>query len=500
MLMDTRLRRRVGSDLNIDFKASPTITAFMNSDARHRFLLGPFGSGKTVGTIMEIIRRASMQRCSPIDGKRKTRIAIIRNTAPQLTDTVIKSWLAWFPSGTLGTWKLTGKTYSIRQGDVECDVIFRALDDAADVSNLLSLELSMCECSEFRELAREIVEGLDGRVGRYPGTRDGGCTYAGIFGDSNMPMEGSWWERMLEGYDPDDGKTKKPNGWEVFKQPAAMIKQPDGPYVQNPLAENTENLPEKYYQHLVEGKSEEYIRTFVLMQYGRSLGGKPCHPMFNRDAHISKSTLIPNPNSLLLISCDFGLTPSLILKQQDAFGRVLTFDNLACFGMGIERAIETKLLPLMRQKYDACKDIFITGDPSGGNRSQTDESSVVDIFRQYRNKGLGKIKLAWSNNPVDRLGATDHFLGMLVDRGRPAYLIDPGCDWLIPALDGKFQFRKFKDGRESAEIEKNDWSHTGEANNYGDMYFFRGGRRKAQQEERAQLFVPPAANFYNTPR
>ena len=230
--------------MNIDYKASPTITAFMNSNARYRFILGPFGSGKTTGTIMEMIRRATMQAPSPIDGKRKTRIAVIRNTAPQLNDTVIKSFLAWFPSGTLGVYTATGKTYRIRQGDVECDIIFRALDAPEDVSNLLSLELTMAELSEFRELAREITEGLDGRVGRYPGTRDGGCTYAGIFGDSNMPMEGSWWYRMLEGYDPDDAKTKKPNNWEVFKQPAAMLKQVDGTYIPNPLAENRDNLPE----------------------------------------------------------------------------------------------------------------------------------------------------------------------------------------------------------------------------------------------------------------
>lgn len=485
--------------MQIDFKASPTISAFMASNARHRFVLGPFGSGKTVGTIMEIVRRATMQRPSPIDGKRKTRTAIIRNTAPQLTDTVIKSWLDWFPSGTLGTWKLTGKTYSIRQGDVECDVIFRALDDAADVSNLLSLELSMAELSEFRELSREIVEGLDGRVGRYPGARDGGCTYAGIFGDSNMPQEGSWWERMLEGYDPDDGKILKPNGWKVFKQPAAMIKQADGSYLPNPLAENIENLPEKYYHHLVEGKSEEYIRTFVLMQYGRSLGGKPVHPMFNRDVHVAKQPIAPNKNNLLLISADFGLTPAIVLKQQDAFGRVLTLDEIVTFGMGIERAIETKLLPLIRQKYDGF-DMFVTGDPSGDTNSQSDETSCAKIFRNYARKGLGKVKLAYTNSPILRQGATDHFLSMLVDRGMPAYQIDPGCTWLIQALGGKYQFKKYKDGRESADVEKNDFSHVGDANQYADLYFQRGGRRKAELKERQTAPQPDERNIYAQPR
>lgn len=486
--------------MDINFKASPTATAFMASNARHRFVLGPFGSGKTVMTIMECIRRAAMQRPSTIDGKRKTRIAIIRNTGPQLVDTVIKSFLSWFPSGTLGVYRQTGKTYSIRQGDIECDIIFRALDDAADVSNLLSLELSMAELSEFRELAREIIEGLDGRIGRFPPAREGGCTYAGIFGDSNMPMEGSWWERMLEGRDPDDSKTHKPNAWEVFRQPPAMLKQLDGTYVANPLAENIENLPDGYYDNLVQGKSDEYIRTFVLCQYGRSLGGKPVHPMFNRDVHVSKTPLIPNPANLLLISADFGLTPAIVIKQQDARGRVLTLDEIVTFGMGIERAIETKLLPLMRHKYDACKDIFVTGDPSGNTGSQSDETSCTQIFRNYARKGLGKVKMAWSNSPVHRQGATDFFLSRLVDRGMPAYLVDPGCEWLIQALSGKFQFKKFKDGRESSEIEKNDWSHIGDANSYADMYFERGGRRKAEHKERGTGAVAAAGNAYNSPR
>jgi hypothetical protein len=485
--------------VNIDYKASPTITAFMNSNARYRFILGPFGSGKTTGTIMEMIRRATMQAPSPIDGKRKTRIAVIRNTAPQLNDTVIKSFLAWFPSGTLGVYTATGKTYRIRQGDVECDIIFRALDAPEDVSNLLSLELTMAELSEFRELAREITEGLDGRVGRYPGTRDGGCTYAGIFGDSNMPMEGSWWYRMLEGYDPDDAKTKKPNNWEVFKQPAAMLKQVDGTYIPNPLAENTENLPADYYQRLVEGKSEEYVRTFVLCEYGRSAGGKPVHPAFNRELHVSKTPLIPDKNSVLLISADFGLTPAIVLMQQNAWGQVVVLDEIVTFGMGIERAIEEKLLPLMRQRFDGF-DAQVTGDPSGATGSQSDETSCLQVFQRYRNKGLGKTKLAWSNNPIHRQGALDYFLTRLVGQGKPAFLIDPRCEWLIAALSGKYAFKKFKDGRESAEVEKSDWSHVAEALQYGAMWFERGGRRKAELNERGIIRAPQNVNPYATPR
>jgi hypothetical protein len=478
----------------------PTVSAYMRSDARHRWILGPFGSGKSVGSQFEIPRRAAMQRASILDSQKKTRIAVVRNTMPQLRDTTMKTFFDWFPNGSLGEYHGLTKTYHIKKDDLNCEVIFRALDDEADVSNLLSIELTAAYLNEFRDIRREIVEALDGRLGRYPRMSDGGPTWIGMWGDSNMPEIGSYWHNMLEGFDPDDGKTKKPNGWEKFVQPPAMIRTAPGEYRLNPAAENLANLPPQYYENLIKNKTEDYIRTYVMCEYGRSKGGKPVHPMFNRLIHVAKQPIIPNRNNLLLISADFGLTPAMVLKQQDAFGRVLTLDSITTFGMGIERAIETRLLPLLRRKYDGF-DMFVTGDPSGGRGSEADETSCADIFRRYKNKGLGKVKLAWTNNPIHRQGATDHFLSMLVDRGMPAYQIDPGATELISALEGGYMFKKFKDGRPSSDVEKNEWSHVGEANEYGDLYYERGGRRKAELWERgAQATPTPQPNAYNTPR
>jgi hypothetical protein len=108
--------------------------------------------------------------------------------------------------------------------------------------------------------------------------------------------------------------------------------------------------------------------------------------------------------------------------------------------------------------------------------------------------------LAWSNSPVHRQGALDYFLTRLVGQGKPAFLIDPRCEWLIGALSGKYAFRKFKDGRESAEVEKSDWSHVAEALEYGCMHYERGGRRKAENNERGTVRTPPNVNPYCTPR
>lgn len=483
-------------DLNAQFP--PVLSAFMQDNSRHRFVLGPFGSGKSYANIIEVVRRAAMQAPGP-DGLRKSRFAVVRNTQPQLRDTTMKSWFDAIPNGSIGYYRETGKTFFIQTGDIRSEILFRALDDSSDVKNLLSMELSAVWLNEFKDLERAIVDALDGRIGRYPRIADGGPSWEGIFGDSNFPTENSYWERMLEGYDPDNPTVKKPNGWKVFKQPPAMIQKIDGTYELNPIAENVIHLPKNYYQHLVDGKSRDYIRTFVMCEYGHGLSGKPVHPAFSRDIHVAKSPLIPDKNNLLLISADFGLTPAIVATQQNAFGQVLVLDEIVTFGMGIERAIEEKLLPLIRRRFDGF-EVAVTGDPSGGTGSQADETSCADIFRRYKRKGLGSVKLAYSNSPVHRQGALDHFLTRLVDNGKPAFLVDPRCEWLIAALSGKYAFKKLKNGMESSDVEKSDWSHVAEALEYSCMHFERGGRRKAELKERSTIIVPPERNIYAMPR
>lgn len=491
----------------------------MQSNARHRYIVGPFGSGKTEGSLAEIPRRASMQRSSTMNGLRKSRWAVVRNTVPELRETTIKSWLDRYPSGRrsdgcLGHYMSTTKTYYIQDGNVDAEVIFCALDDAADVTKLLGMQLTGANLAEFREIPRDIVEALDGRIGRYPREDEGGATWVGIWGDSNAPEEGSYWHAKMEGLNPDDFKKKMPTDWAFFRQPPAMIEHSEGEgekrrkwYMLNPDAENLNNLRVDYYQNLIKDKSEDFIRVNVLAQYGRSKGGFPVHPEFDRRIHVAKQSLIPSRELVLLVCADFGMTPALALKQQDAFGRVLTLDDIACFDMGLERAIETKLLPLLKKKYNGgakngAYEIIVTGDPSGETRAQGDETTCVEIFREYK-KWLGKVKMASTNAPVARRGGTDHFL---IKKNPPTYLVDPGCDATIQALSGGFMFKKHKDGRHSEEVEKNDHSHIGEANEYGDMWFHEGRRRKAEQRPdqmewdeiyRSQV---QTGNAYNTPR
>lgn len=461
---------------------SPVIEAFMRCDARLRVIMGPFGSGKSSACVVEIQRRSAMQKKGP-NGKRESRWAVVRNTMPQLRDTTIKTWLSWFPDGSCGYMRETGKTFFIEYNDVKAEVIFRALDDAGDVRNLLSLELTGAYINECREIPREIVEGLKGRIDRFPARKDGGATWAGVFADTNPPEEGSYWWAIMEGYDPDDIALPKKSEWEVFKQPGGMLEVSDGrggvTRVPNPNAENVDNLPPGYYEKLCDGSSDEFVKVYVLGKYGTSKQGKPVHPMFKEETHVAKDILLPNPYLTLVIAADFGLTPAMVLKQQTPRGQVLSLDEIVTENMGLDRAIKERLLPMLRSKYEGF-NYFVTGDPAGSIRSQTDESTCVQVFKK---NGLKRVRFASSNNPIYRTEATDHFLSRNTEVG-PAFLISPHLTYYKNGLKGGYHYKVSKTGIKSPQPEKNLFSHICEAGQYGDMFFQRGASENDEQKRK----------------
>lgn len=459
----------------VDYEAPPVLSAFMQSDARMRVIRGPFGSGKSVGSMVEVVRRAAAQAPDK-SGVRRSRWAIVRNTAPQLKDTTMKTFFDWFKPGECGWYKETGKTFFLEFGDVKAEVLFRALDDASDMKNLLSLELTGAFINEAREIPREIVEGLQGRIDRFPSMKDGGATWAGVWADTNSPEEGSYWWAMIEGLDPTTGEPR-PNSWDCFVQPGGMLKMPNPraergyDLLPNPEAENITHLAPDYYKNLCENAGNEYINVYVLNQYGTTKAGKPVHPLYSADFHVSKGELIPNPKLPLLISADFGLTPAMALVQQDTFGRLLILDEIVTESMGLKRCIEERLEPLLKRKYQGY-EIYITGDPSGGNRSQNDESTCIDIIRRA---GFKRVKLAYSNNPIHRTNDLDTFLARRTEMG-PGLLISPQCSYILRGLGGGYHYKIAKNGVAAETPEKNLYSHIIEGLQYGAMWYTKGER------------------------
>lgn len=427
-------------------------------------------SGKSVTCCFEIIKRASEQAPNA-RGIRKTRFAVVRQTVRQLADTTIKTFLDWFPPGVCGHFMRTTKTYFFKVGDIECEVMFRALDDANDVANLNSLELTGAWFNECRDIAPEIIDAMSKRIGRFPSSKDGGPSWYGMWGDTNPPIMDTWWYYQMEKIKPEDGVSPNDNGWDVFKQPSGR----------SPYAENIENLPEGYYD--TQGRSDDYIRVFIDGEYGLSLAGTPVYKYFKPDYHMAKEAIRPIISGLrpVVVGIDLGLTPAAVIGQQDPRGRMLILADAVSFDMGIQRFSRTVLKPLLVERFPGLP-VRVIVDPAGVQRAQTDERSAVDILKA---EGF-KVIPARTNSTSARLNAVDDYLMRQVD-GDPAFLMDPRCARLKAAMMGGYRYHP-----KTGNVEKNNHSHVAEALQYLALHIAAGGESALVGKVREVKQLSPA--------
>ena len=440
--------------LSVEYTPPPTIRRMIRSESFYNFTVGPVGSGKTTGILFKILYHAARQEPGP-DGYRRTRWVVVRNTSPQLKDTTINSFMTWFKPGIAGRWVASRMMFVFEIGDVVAEVLFRPLDTPDDVSRVLSLEVTGAVLDEFIEIPKEVVEALSGRCGRYPSPQEGGCTWWGMWGASNPGNEDNWWYNWLDV----EGRGDRPANLQLWEQPSGFSKE----------TENLENLPggRGYYENLCVGKSNEWIKQFIEVEWGFSLAGKPVYQVFDPAYHVAKASIQFRKDRPIVIGFDAGLTPAAIFGQQDAHGRILVLDELVSENMGATRFCREMLLPKINQRFSHNHFSFV-GDPAMDQRAQTDEKSVRDVVEEE----LGiEVDAAPTNNLVERLDAVERYLTQLTSAG-PAYLVDPRCHILIRGFRSGYHYRIDTKGKVAAKPEKNSmYSHPHDANQYMCMGF-----------------------------
>lgn len=457
---------------SINYEPAPTCAAFMQDERPQSFIVGPVGSGKTTAILFKIVTRAMNQAPSPRDGIRRTRWVIVRNTLQQLMDTTLKSWLQWFPDGQAGKWVSGTKTFWLRFGDVEAEVLFRPLDTPDDVRRVLSLEVTGAILDEFVEIPREIVDAVEGRCGRYPAAIDGGPTWWGMWGATNPGNEDNWWyDYLYEPWEDDFNGAAKETKLGYYQQPSGF----------SPHAENLDKLPggAGYYKNLSVGKSEAWIKQFIEVQWGYSLRGKPVYPTFNPELHVAKRPLIYNPHLPLIVGFDPGYVWSAaILGQQDSHGRICVLREVIGHQMGAQRFCREKLKPLLALEFPSAQ-LLIAADPACRSSAQTDERSVAQVIREEM--GV-PVRPAKTNNIEPRLQAVESFLCRLTDVG-PALLIDQSCHTLIRGFKSGYRYDVSQKGEQALSPAKNEYSHPHDACQYLCMAFqgeqVRDARRRA---------------------
>lgn len=436
------------------FNASGTVAGFMQSQAFVRVILGPVGSGKSTGCLMEILRRAREQEPASDDGIRHTRFAIVRQTLQQIKTTVLKEFYTW--ASPITEYKVSESTIYIRFADIDCEVHLIPLEDEKDQRRLLSLQLTGAWVNEFPEISPDIIPSLIGRIGRYPSAAQGGATWSGIVMDGNFPNEGGDWHKILE--------LGRPPDWDVWKQPGGMEPNAEnlnwlvqtGDTLRLPL-NHPDRLAQgrKYYERLVMNNSETWVRRYVHAQYGDDPSGAAVfRESFKREFHV-RQELMPVVGHSLIVGQDFGRNPWGIIGQLDHHGRLLVLEEVEAEDMGLEIYCSRILRPRLTRPEYLGKSIAIVGDPSGIAKGNIWEETSFDALKR-----LGFSAFPAPTNDLDpRLRAVESFL-LGARMGGPAILINgPRCPTLVAGFAGGYRYANMKSGQRRPAPEKNRFSH-----------------------------------------
>ena len=490
----------------INYTASKTASKFHASNKIVRGFLGPVGNGKSVACIQEILRCAADQWPN-VDGIRKTRWAIVRNTYPELRTTTLNTWKAWIPEFicpiTLSPIIIAKMNQPLSDGTMmEFEVYFLSLDSDDDVKKLLGLEVTGVFLNEARELSYAVLDAARERIGRYPSVIEGyedtktykaprdengnykPCKRKLILMDTNPPDTDHWWyqlaeEGCLRTVDPmhkEFAKDEVARVFDFFRGPPPLIKELNGSYTPNPLAENIQNLPGGYgyYLDMIAGKLEDHINVMVLGNYGFLKTGKPVYSEYNDRLHCPETGIIPINGLPIALGWDFGLQPSCIIGQLTSLGQLIILDELCANDTNVRAFAQNVVKPLLSRKYSGYEIEFSYADPAGGNRGEGEGKSAIRILNDdyVEQNEFGDIitplnmgfitEEAPTNDPTLRLDAVKSFLTRLVDGGLPAYVLNKDCKLLRKGKMGGYRYKKLQirgDTRYNERPDKNEYSH-----------------------------------------
>lgn len=441
----------------------PVSRAFLHAAERIVGIRGPFGSGKSVSACIKLLLHIeSFPPCK--DGVRRTKLAIVRNTYPELKSTTIPTWEQWARGPGFGEIVYGAPiTQAIRFRNEEgklthqCDVMFLALDKPKDVRRVLSMEISAAWVNEARELPKAIIDAIESRIDRYPRhadkhpdvTDEEWLRYRQVLMDTNSMDQDHWWYKLAE--------ETKPEGYRFFTQPAG----------DSGRAENLMNLTPGYYERLKRGKTPQWVKVYIQNEYGTVSDGKPVYTEYNDHQHHSEVPLVVMKGLPLFLGWDFGRTPACIICQITSRGQLRVLDEICAMDMGVTNFAAKVVKPYLMNNYSGMPITSLI-DPSGLDKGDKDEQTCFEILDRLGLNPEG----APTNNFTSRREAVANALSWNVDGGQPGLILDPKCKMLRAGFLGKYELRRMQvtgEERWTEAPDKNKYSHPHDALQYVAM-------------------------------
>lgn len=443
----------------------PIAHSFSESTEFVTGIMGPVGSGKTTAALMKIIKVAAVQRPSPVDGVRRCKALVLRDTFVNIKRTILPTWHGWFPEK-MGQW-VGGPpaqhrlTFDLGNGPIELIVDFMGIGDDTIENLLRSYEMTCFYVNEVDLLSFDVLSFLMTRLGRYPSKLHGGPTWYGGWMDFNAPEQDHWLhdlfiDKVLPGT---DGQVAE--GFKLFRQPGGT----------DPGAENIGNLVDGYYDRQLRSLSEWAARRMVHNRWGYSRDGKPVYPEFNDSIHVSEKVLEPVKGIPIGIGADAGGTPAAAFGQWMPDGQWRIYAEVATGpGTGPTRFSELVLQKLAERFpwANPAQDVYGWCDPSAAYGGDGEDNDPAWLTKVRRATGIN-FRPTPTNAPSMRQESVRQPLTRLID-GRPGFLLCPSAKQLRKGFNSGYHYRKIAvagaTGRFDTKPAKNIFSHLNEACEY----------------------------------
>jgi len=456
------------SDFTIRDYSSPGPVAnayLMDRTNTVRFLMGPFGSGKTNVNFFDKLKCAmEMPKCTRGGpervGNRFYRHVELRDTYQNLWGTTIKSWNAgWFDkhvgkwSGGEGRRATHELVFDMADGGrLYFELIFQAMQDQDIESALRGIEPTSVNLGEADLMNGDVLLYSAGRVmqQRYPRKDwfdEGQQYYTSVTGDLNPPDMDNYVYNIFE--------EVRPAGHKLYKQPSGR----------GPMGENRAAIPREIYDKMARENAHRpwWVRRMVDGQYGYSREGEPVYTEYDDTVHCAENDFDPIPGLGIRLGFDQGIRgPAMIVAQWTPAGQLRILHEYipgrigpTGFGLGCKRVLDSHFRGLKVERATGDPAGFAGADPEHGDKAmlQTVEEILAEV-----------ISPAESQSIDIRQDGVRQLLRHRIDGKTPALLVSPRCKMLRKGFNSHYRYRK-RNGTDP-KPEKNEFSNPHDALQY----------------------------------